>query len=230
MNFWDRVKNKKIVIGFLIFDAVLISILAIVNILGSIRSAAVNISVAPVDAVITINGKKYDNNSSYKLFPKNNATIEISHDGLETQKITVDFKRNSTTSIHRYLSNKKDKFSYYLQDENQKDLDQLDKIAPFLSGDDELQVFVKKMGIRNALPISYEECTDEANKYSCFSLFINAGYYKDCGRQFCIAISDNSSEKHEDTYSRLVTEKGFKLSDYKVIYENKSIRYIEENP
>ena len=225
MNLWERIKNNKLVLGFLVFDLIAIIILIILNILNLFRSATIDISVVPLDATVTINGKKYDNNSSYNVFPSNNAKVEISHPDLESKSFTVDLKRNSTTSIREYLTGKDGDFSYYAKKSHRDDLDALRTLADNSFKSKDLSAFLKKVAIVEVLPITFSQPAE--SKYDLISISI-AIEYKQCKKQsFCLVVTDLTGKNTELARS-LIKENGYNPDEYEIIYESDPF-FVGEN-
>ena len=190
------------------------------NVVNLFRTATVDISVVPLDAKITINGKNYDNNSSYNVFPKDNVKVEISHPQLETKIINVDLKKDNTTSIRQYLVDKDKNFSYYTKKSNKNDLAALRELAEKLPEEKELQSFIKNIDILEVLPLTFSQSSDD--KYNVVSISIESGSGRQCNKEnFCLIITDLTG-KNTDLALDLIRQAGFDPDDYEKIFETNS--------
>ena len=226
MNWWKRIKSNRLVLGFIIFDILALVALIILNVVNSFRTATVDIAVVPFDAIVRINGKKCDNNSSYNLHPKENVKVEVSHPELEAKTFTIDLKKGETSLVRNFLVGKNNDFSYYTMKAHHQDYLQLEKITSFFPDDEKLQDFVKsykkKIAIFDVLPFEYAHY-DENYNYTEYSVKRS----EECEETLCLEIVDVNGD-NEEKAKELVKQNGFNPDNYKYIYNYKPIVELNE--
>lgn len=180
--------------------------------------ATLDLLVAPASSEITINGKRYEN-GIYKLNP-GTYTAEIKKDDFSTKTFTLSLSAGKTTNLHTYLNQTDGSLSWYL-DHND------DAILATKIGDEEAEEQMKKAQetypILKDLPIIVDEY-DASYNYTNYR--IDGGNLTDCTHDFCIIITDTTGG-NEDAAKAQITNRGYNLDDYEIIYHYEPITPLE---
>ena len=138
----------------------------------------------------------------------------------------MDLKRGGTTPIRQYLTGRNNDFSWYARSGHETDLEALKEFLVSQPQDKKLSEFVKKANIIDALPISFDEYSDDLTEYINFSIE-TIDNKTNCGRTFCLLIIDHSigsSEKIVRSKAKeIVEKKGFGAKDYSFEYRYESL-------
>lgn len=225
-------RNKGLIIGLIIGVVVVAAVFGIIN---ALRSAVVVIQVAPTNATVTIGGKSYEN-GSYQFFP-GKITAIISAEGFDSKTVDLQLDVNSQNKILTYLNPTNGDYSFYEKKENINSLNILLTANGFIGGvanekqerfstdqDDSADDFIKKIQIKNKMPIKFSQCGKPATRMNCNAIQIDYDYDEKCGNSLCLIIKSRS-EKINDEIKEGVRKElmkvGYKLEDYKLSYSRK---------
>ena len=173
------------------------------------------ISVAPGDALIEVNGQEY-HNGIYEVEP-GTYTAEISAEGFEpkTQEVTV--AEGETAEISTYLLNEDEGMDYYLSSAG--DIEILRGI-----GDQEVQNFLARydqmVSIAEKFPIdaSYNVPEDGMS----YSQTISDGTSRpECEMAFCLLVT-GYGQPNDEVIGEVLDGMGYNIEDYQIIYDFKS--------
>lgn len=194
---------------------VIILIGAIIAIIEALKTARVNILVAPVDATIRIDGWRFSN-GSHRVFP-GKKHVEISYSNMTTVSFDIDCESGHTAAINRYLVGENNDFSYYTKSAKSYEILKLlaDKESSKFINEQE-----QKLVIKDILPIVDVRMGGPSNNGRPYTetKVTDATGREECKATICLAVKTNSSER-EKTLSDLLKYHGFKLEDYEVFYE-----------
>ena len=109
----DIAKQRLVMAGFLAAVFVILVLVAVLfAIIEGRKSVALDILVAPKDAVITLNGERYKN-GEYRVEP-GEYEVSITHDRLEPYYKVVDFADGEDVKMYLYLTGADGDMSWYL--------------------------------------------------------------------------------------------------------------------
>lgn len=194
----------------------IISVVSLTISNSSPRQTILDINVAPVIADIKIDGNA-SRNGSHVVEPGIHS-IEISAEGFESKSFEVEVKKNETNSVAEYLVNKNEGLDYYVK--SKADINVLRSIA---KKDDDVKVYIeeydRKISIFPNLPFKDSYYVDG---YGHLMMTIkDARTDRRCNSTLCIMIS--GTKYNDSTYkmqaTKMMTSRGYKLSDYEVYYE-----------
>ena len=203
---------------------VLVNILAVIVVIGLIifnnmRTAAVDITVAPSEAVIELNGRKYDNLGSYDILP-GEYRVKISMEGMQTKEFDLILASDGFAKIETYLVDENGSFDYYWTHQGDEVL--LAEVA----NDKDSKAFVEKYnkvtGIVNLLPLEYYDREDPNNPVG---IFIDQD--EDICQDDAICLSVYGGEKHKELALSLISEVGYNPDDYNVVFVSEAENVAE---
>ncbi len=182
------------------------------------RLATLDILVSPVSSEITINGQTYKN-GSHKLEP-GTYTAEIKKPDFITKTFTLTLVSGKTTNLHTYLNQTDGSLSWYLSHND-------DAILATQIGDEEadqlMENAAKSYPILNILPIIIDEYDAE---YNYTNYRIDGGNEDRCTHDFCLIITDTTGGNEENAKTQ-ITNRGYDLNDYEIIYHYEPIEPLE---
>lgn len=203
---------------------ILINILAVVIVVGAVvynnmKTATININVAPNEAIIELNGHRYDNFGSHDVLP-GNYHVKISMEGMQTKEFDITMESNGFTRIETYLLDANGGFDYYIK--NQDDELTLEDVA----NDEASKAFIAKynkiVSIADVLPLEYYDRDDQANPIGIY-IEQDLGVCEDD----LVCLSVYGGEQHKDIVADLIREAGYNPDDYRIIYVSES-EYVTE--
>ncbi|MBR3236329.1 hypothetical protein IKF92_01440 [Candidatus Saccharibacteria bacterium] len=208
------VKQHKIscLVAFLNIVAVLVAILVIV--LHNAKTATIDIYVAPSEAVIELNGKKYDNFTSPDIMP-GDYHVKISMDGMQTKELDFEVFDGEFKRIRTYLLDEEGGFGYYLR--NPDEILTLSEAADDEVGKDFVKNYNRITGIIADLPLEYYDRSDPANPI---------GVYIEKNEEFCgekvMCLTVYGGEKNREIALNLIREAGYNPDDYGIVFSQES--------
>lgn len=173
------------------------------------------INVAPGSALIEANGQEY-HNGIYEVEP-GTYTAEISAEGFESKTQNVTIREGETGKISTYLLNKDEGMDYYFS--NAGDIEILRTID-----DQEVKKFLDRydqiISIRNKMPIDASYNVPGAGV--SYSQTISDGSSDPrCESAFCLLVT-GYGEPNTDVVDEVLSDLGYNMDDYDVIYDFKS--------
>ena len=208
-------KYKKGILG--IGGGILLLIIVVFFIIDAMKTAEVSILVVPHDASVYINGVRFKN-GTYRVFPDDSAEVRITAPGFEEKTFEIELNAGANATIQEYLRNSENGLEYYVS--NTDDYNVLRIIA----NDEEVSNFIQevenRLMIRAVLPlVSYKTLPlseqQEFGRIDDVTEVTDATSDKECDEIICLEVSTNTGKT--DVAESLLKEKGFNLSDYKII-------------
>ena len=197
---------------------ILLNILAVIVVIGviihnSMKTATIDIDVAPSGATVELNGHGYDNFDSYNILP-GNYHVKISMEGMQTKEFDLSLQSDGFAKIETYLLDANGGFDYYLT--HPDDEAALADIANDEASKAFVEEYNKIMSITDNLPILYDAYTDDFSEYTKYEIEIDRR--EDCTKALCLKITDTTGGNEQAAMSKLV-EMGYDLNDYDITYE-----------
>lgn len=199
---------------FLNVVAVLLAILIIV--IHNSKTVTIDVMVAPREAVVELNGAKYENLQSHNVAPGEYHVV-LSMEGMQTKEFDLSLTDGNFVRIWDYLLDAEGGFSYYIA--HPEDVAILESVA-----DDEAKVWLeeynKVWGIVNILPIKYDSFTPDYAYYTQYEIVLDSR--EDCPKILCLKIVDGTGGNEQAAIDK-IKENGFNPDDYEIKYEYDSI-------
>ena len=212
-NFIKRHKALSLLL-FLNVVAVLIAILIIV--IHNSKTATVDIMVTPYDAVVELNGARYENMRSHNIVP-GDYHVKISMEGMQTKEYDFSIERDGFVRIWNYLLDANGGFDYYLIHPDDEAI--LENIVN--ENDKAAQKFIteykQKIAIVNVLPVVFDAYTDNFSHYTRYNIKIDDSR-DDCSKIACLIIEDNTGGNEQAAIGK-IKELGYNPDDYEIEYE-----------
>ena len=86
----------------LVIDVLVLVAMVVIMVVNAMKTAVINISVTPLDAVVTVDGHEYENGWSYRLMPGEHEVV-ISHEGFVTKTFNVEIGSDEIANMTAYL-------------------------------------------------------------------------------------------------------------------------------
>lgn len=217
--------NNKWIRLFLVVDIIIIIAVVLFFINDVMKSATIKVDVAPIDATVLINGRKYTDDV-FKIYP-GIYEVEVSREGLDTKTFTVEAKADSILDLAVFLSSNGN-FDFYTLEENYPSFFELSQIASSennitVDHDASAQEFIGRfqedydLYMSNALPINYSEYkATGSGRELVMDITIKKGN-DDCVKFLCLdALMLMTND--EEFVNKLLLEKGFRVEDYEIRY------------
>ena len=210
----EFIKRHKIA-TLVTINLVALVIAIVIIIIHLAKTATIDINVAPNDATITLNGKKYDNNTPHDILP-GNYHVKIAMDGMQAKEYDITLEKNGFVRIWDYLLDEKGGFDYYLSHPEDEFA-----LAEIVKDDDKTaQAFIAKYenitSILDILPYDYDAYTDDFSEYVQYRIYQNPN--DNCDKAVCLIIEDNTGGNEQRAKDKL-KEMGYNLDDYNIAYE-----------
>ena len=206
----EFIKRHKIA-TLVTINLVALIIAIVIIIIHLAKTATIDINVAPNDATITLNGRKYDNNTSHDVLP-GNYHVKIAMDGMQTKEYDISLERNGFIRIWDYLLDEKGGFDYYLT--HPDDMATLAELDIDQKVKDIVNYYNRITSIRDMLPLEYYE-RFEVDKP--LGVFIEEDP-NDCdSKALCLVVY--GGEKNRDIALKLIKEAGYDPEDYGIRFE-----------
>ena len=204
-------RRHKIISAAIALNVIAILVVVLLIVVHRTKTVSIDIYVAPSDAIIELNGKKYDNFSSYNLMP-GEYHVSISMDGMKTKEYDLALENDGFARIWEYLVDDNDSLDYYL-----KNPDEISILTKF-SDDEEvkkvIEYYDKVVSIRDALPLEYYDRSDPDNSVG---VFVEEDTDECANKILCLVIY--GGEKNRDIALNLIREAGYNPDDYGIRFE-----------
>lgn len=211
---FNFIKRHKILSLLVFLNVVAVLVVILIIVIHQSKTATVDIKVAPIEAVIELNGTKYENLESHNITP-GDYRVKISMEGMQTKEFEVSLEDEGFVRIWTYLLDADGGFSYYI--DHPEDMAILEDVA-----DDEVREFLEEYNeaeaLRQKLPINY--MTDQANNgFGFINIDIDWGDDEDCqnGAGSCITIYDTTGGNYNMVID-MIRENGINPDDYEIVY------------
>ena len=219
------IKQHKIISSLILVNIVVGIIAIIVIVMHQVKTAVVDINVAPSVATITLNGREYENSKSHNVLP-GNYHVKISMDGMQTKEFDITLENDGFSSIKTYLLDNNNSFDYYLS--HSSDVFLLENIADIddQKAQDFIKLYKKKASLADYLPLYFDEYTDDFAYYIQYN--ISQDPREDCSKVLCLIIEDNTGDNEERAKEK-IRELEYNLEDYEIIYQYVPLYGAEAN-
>ena len=208
MNFIRRHKVATIVV---ILDVIAILVVVLLIVLHQAKNATVDIYVAPSGASIELNGKEYENFTSFELMP-GHYRVKISMEGMKTDEYDFTLEPGGFVRVWKYLLDEDGSLNYYIK--HSEEITFLSRFDNNKDVKDLIDYYDKVTSIKNALPLEYYERSDPNNTVG---VFIEEDTQECVDEIYCLVIY--GGEKNRDIALRLIKEAGYNPEDYRIRFE-----------
>ena len=197
---------------------ILLNILAVIIVVGMIvynnlKTATVDIQVAPSEAVIELNGHAYANFASHDILP-GNYHVTISMEGMQTKEFDLVLENDGFAKIKTYLLDENGGFGYYITHPDDEPL--LAEIANDQASKEFVEKYNKAMSIIEQLPLLYDDYTADFSEYIKYEIDLDER--DDCAKILCLKVIDSTGGNEQVAMSKIV-EMGYNVDDYDIEYE-----------
>ena len=208
-NFIKRHKIASIVtINIIAFIIIIVAI-----IIHNAKTAVVDIFIAPSDAIITLNGRSYDNFKSHDVLP-GTYHVKISMENMQTKEYDITLENQGFIRIWDYLLDENGGYSYYLIHSEDEAI--LAEIANDEKTKKFLEDYDQAAAILDLLPIKYDAYSADFSEYTQYK--IEQDHRDDCPKIICLKIIDGTGNSEQAAKDKIV-EKGYNLDNYDISYE-----------
>ena len=212
-NFIKRHRALSLLL-FLNIVAVLLVVLIIV--LHNSKTATVDIMVTPYDAVVELNGARYENMRSHNIVP-GDYHVKISMEGMQTKEYDFSIEKDGFVRVWNYLLDANGGFDYYLSHPDdevilENTIDEEDRAAQKF-----VAKYKQKIAIVDVLPIDYDAYADNFTRYTRYKIKIDYSR-DDCSKVLCLIIEDNTGGNEQVAIDR-IKELGYNPDDYEIEYK-----------
>lgn len=219
-------RNKWVRITLILDTLILLSTLGFI-IYSATKVSNINFEIAPIDAVISVNGNTNFTNGTYVITP-GTYDIQISHENLETKTFTVDIAPHSAITLTAFLKGADDNFSFYESKENSPSYFKLSEIAASgknltYDNDASAEKFIKKvtkiLGLFELLPIKgYIYANPEIGTSTAGFAIKDGRNNSECKKIACLLINYYGQD-YEDAVAEKIQAAGYAPGDYQLIYK-----------
>lgn len=213
MGMVDRIKLHPIISASIVIDVIL-AIALIVGIYNNTgMTATVDILTSPSNAKVKLLGHTYRSGGAFNVKP-GKYRAKVTAKGFKTKYVDIELTKDQTTKLYTILENKKTGYKYYI--DNAEESKNFKKIIGFEA---EKNPELKKYTILEKLPFSRFY---KSNTYRDEEFTILSDPREDCEDFPCLQINgkDMSKEEAKKLASELMSENGFNIDDYEIIYHS----------
>lgn len=207
----ELIRRHKIISAAIALNVIAILVVVLLIVVHRAKTVSIDIYVAPSDAIIELNGKKYDNFSSYNLMP-GEYHVSISMDGMKTKEYDLALENDGFARIWEYLVDDDGSLNYYL--ENPDEISILTKFSDDEEVKKVIEHYDKVVSIRDALPLEYYDRSDPDNSVG---VFVEEDINECIDKILCLVIY--GGEKNRDIALGLIKEAGYNPDDYGIRFE-----------
>ena len=229
----------------LVIDVLVLVAMVVIMVINAMKTAVINISVTPLDAVVMVDGHEYENGWSYRLMPGEHE-VAISHEGFVTKTFNVEIGSDEIANMTTYLVGEGEfeastagvndpRFEWYKLKDNYGSFTRLAEMATpgnNITYDQDVRAgeFVeevqKALGLMGELPIIRQIShyfPETGVKHIDKITIMNGTKYDDgenCKTYLCLCIEyydDGVVDNYYDLAVDKVLEAGYDVEDYEVI-------------
>lgn len=204
-----------------VFIVVIASVIIILNVT---RNATIVFNIAPVDALIQIDGNGEYHNGANDIYPGSH-TVTISHNGLITKSFIIEAQSGLVTTLSTFLSSEDKSFSFYQQKDNYPSFQKLAEIASkdnnqTTDQDTSAETFIAdyqsayKLWQSSKLPIRYAK----HGEYGHLTEDVTIRKGQDCYLTLCLEALMVGTSDH-NLIKSLLEKNGFNAEEYEIIYK-----------
>ena len=208
---FDYVRRHKLLSIAIILNIIAILIVVLFVVIHKSKTAVVDIYVVPSEAVVELNGKKFDNFASHNLAP-GDYHVKISMEGMQTQEYDLTLGDDEFARIWKYLVSNDRGLDYYL--DNPDELLFLRKFSDDKDAKSLVEYYDKVVSIRDVLPLEYYERFDSANMVG---VFVEEDMGECENELLCLVVY--GGERNRDIALDLIREAGYEPDNYKIRFE-----------
>lgn len=210
---FNFIRKHKVASVLVFVDIVVILVAVLVIVVHDSRSATIDILVAPSEAIITLNDKKYENFGTYNVMP-GDYHVEIFMEGMQSKEYDLSLVDGEYTRIWDYLVGTDGEFSYY--EEHPDEVVYLADVA-----DEKAKLFVaefeKMRGIKDVLPLTFSNTYDQ-NATEVISISVDWGEGDECEEKpYCLIVYDYTGKNTAKALS-MIREAGYNPDDYELVF------------
>ncbi|MBR2766660.1 hypothetical protein IKD67_01050 [Candidatus Saccharibacteria bacterium] len=211
---FNFIKQHKALSLLLFLNVVAVLIVILIIVIHNSKTATVDIMVTPYDAVVELNGARYENMRSHNIVP-GDYHVKISMEGMQTKEYDFSIERDGFVRIWNYLLGMDGGFEYYLNHPNDEII--LEKVVDDDTGRNFVDKHRRIVNIDEVLPLEYYDNDDPADPVA---IFIEQA--KDiCGDNIgCLSVY--GGEKHKDIAFKLIRDAGYSPDDFDIIFVSES--------
>ncbi len=207
----ELIRRHKIISAVVALNVIAVLVVILLVVIHRAKTVSIDVYVAPSEATIELNGKKFDNFASYNLMP-GEYHVSISMDGMKTKEYDLALENDGFARIWEYLVDDNDSLDYYL-----KNPDEISILTKF-SDDEEvkkvIEYYDKVVSIRDALPLEYYDRSDPDNSVG---VFVEEDTNECINKILCLVIY--GGEKNRGIALGLIKEAGYNPDDYGIRFE-----------
>lgn len=213
---FNFIRNHKVLSLLLFLNVVAVLVVVLVIVIHNTKTTTVDIMVAPMDAVVELNGTRYENMRSHNVVP-GEYHVKISMDGMRTKEYDFNLERDGFVRIWEYLLSADGSFDYYLshpEDEAvlENIIDEDDRAAQNFIAE-----YQRIARINEILPLEYY---DNENPADPIGIFIEQS--KDICKDKVNCLSVYGGEKHQDIAFKMISDAGYSPDDFDVVFVSES--------
>ncbi len=212
----ERKKIKLITIIASLILIVFVTIIIIVSIIDSKRTATLETKIVPLSATLTIRDKNYHPNQTYKFEP-GEVIVIVSAEGYQSQEVSLNLNDNETTTLAIALYASDGTYSTYCQSATYDKECQLFEEIMQIQATQAAAEYAEKYPVSTMLPLNVVEVDPET--YDWTEYRIDCGHFEECKNpEFCIKITDTTGGNREHALQK-IRDNGFNPNDYEILYE-----------
>lgn len=215
----------RVLLALIILSLLCIALFAIILPLAATlsRPTLLSINLAPGNAALSLNGKKYQSGVYSDVAP-GDYTGTISADGFKDKEIQFTLSSYSTTTIYDYLEHTKEGLSYF--ERSNTDLQVLRHIDD-ASVQDFIKTYDQKLRIKSELPINelydISLLVGSPRVMNYKFIFSDGSSDGQCEYVFCLRVSSFHSNQtvNYEAAKAILRSKSYNIEDYHVIFIKK---------
>ena len=211
---FNFIRNHKVLSLLLFLNVVAVLGVILVIVIHNTKTATVDIMVTPREAVVELNGAKYENMQSHNVVPGDYHVV-ISMEGMQTKEYDIAVENEGFVRVWNYLLDADGGFSYYMTHPEDEML--LEDLA-----DDAAKAWLEEFNqvkeIQSVLPLTFSNTFDE-NATEVVSISVRWGSGEECEKEeYCLIVHDFTGKNTEKALS-LIREAGYDPNEYELVFE-----------
>lgn len=210
---FNFIRNHKVLSLMGVLNVLMVLVAILIIVVHHTKTATIDIMVAPSEATIELNGKKYENLESYNIMP-GDYHVKVAMEGMQTREYDMNLADGGFARIWTYLVDADGGFEYYMM--HPDDAAILEDVA-----DKDAEAFVEKytkmMSITEVLPLTLSNRGD--NTGEIISIHIRWGTEDECREKpYCLIVKDFTGKNTERALA-MIREAGYDPDDYEIIFK-----------
>lgn len=210
---FNFIKQHKVLASVVFLNIVAVLVVILIIVLHNAKTAVVDVYVAPSEATIEINGRRYDNLQSYDFLPGDYHAV-ISMDGMQTKEVDFSVGEDGFYRLWEYLLDANGGFEYYINKPGEESI--LAKVANDEASLKFVEEYETVAAIMDILPIEVDEYTSNFEYYIRYSIQLDTE--NECEKVACLVIDDYTGGNEQRALEKIRSE-GFDPEDYGIKYE-----------